>query len=429
MTAAGVVVPRRPHFRPRVPLGPGRRGKPVAAQPLSLTAAEGITRRLGLSMGLGGVIMGLVDLPEIIEQGRGTPAWWTPVAIALTFGFFPVLAGVSTRSSPAVIRAVAGLAAASYLCALAATPLALHPHMLDASSPWLYRMLSLGMLAAALAWPLPVSVGYLVVGATAVAFTNVYLLQRFTTVSALNDFGRALGLATLFLWCVTCARRAGARVDRESSAAGRRAAAAASSAARDHERARFAALIHDAVLSTLLDAARGESSARPTVVRRQAQSTLDQLDEIGVDVPGPDVLDARSAVIFLRSAVHEINPGIRFATRTWPGFDDLRMPVGIAGTLAAALGEAVRNSLRHAAVAGQPVHRTVICTISAGSIRLVFADDGVGFDVRQVPADRLGVSVSILGRMRQLSGGAGFVESQPGAGTTVTLVWGGNGNP
>ena len=259
--------------------------------------------------------------------------------------------------------------------------------------------------------------------------TNVFLIERFTAVSALNGLGRALGLSALFLWGVTCARRAGERVDRESARAGRRAAVAAGSVARDHERARFAALIHDAVLSTLLDASRGPEAGAPPndVVLRQAQSTLDQFDQIGVDRPGPDVLDAGSAVVFLRSAVHEINPGVRFATRTWPGFDDLRMPVGVAGTLAAALGEAVRNSLRHATIAGRPVHRTVTCTISAGSIRLVFVDDGAGFDVRQVQADRLGISVSILGRMRQLAGGAGFVESQPGEGTTVTLVWGGNG--
>jgi signal transduction histidine kinase len=73
------------------------------------------------------------------------------------------------------------------------------------------------------------------------------------------------------------------------------------------------------------------------------------------------------------------------------------------------------------------VQRTVTVTISAGGIRVVFRDDGAGFDMSQVPADRLGISVSILGRMRQLAGGAGFVESQPGEGTTVTLVWGSDG--
>ncbi len=399
----------------------------------SSTASEGITRRLGLSLGLGGIIMGLVAVPEIVQQGRTAPPWWPPLAAILTFGLFPVLAAVSLRSSPATIRAVAGLAAVSFLAALLTTPFAVQAHTVDGSSVWLYRMLPLGMIAAALAWPLAISVGYLVIGATGVALTNVYLVERTTGLAAASDFARAFGLSTLFLWCVICALRAGSRVGREAAVAQRRASASAASAARDYERARFAALIHDAVLSTFLEASRCEGKdAAPSdsggiVLQRQARATLDQLDDIRGDVRAPDVLDAPSAVVFLRATVHEINPGVRFATRTWPGFEDLRVPIAVAGTLAAALGEAVRNSLRHAANSGGPVRRTVVCTISAGGVRLVFTDDGVGFDVRRVPPDRLGVSLSILGRMCQLPGGAGFVESQPGEGTTVTLVWGGDG--
>ncbi|WP_216893617.1 sensor histidine kinase [Nocardia alni] len=396
---------------------------------------SGITRSLGLSLGLGGIIMGLVAIPEIVQQGRTAPPWWPPLAAVLTFGMFPVLAVLSVRSSPAVIRAASGLAAVSFLAALAITPFAVRAHTVDGSSVWLYRMLPLGMIAAALAWPLMMSVGYLVIGATGVALTNVYLVERTTGLAAASDFARAFGLSTLFLWCVVCALRAGARVERESMVAARRAAVSAASAARDYERSRFAALIHDAVLSTLLEASRcAARDAAPSepgemVLRRQARATLDQLDDIRGDVRAPEVLDVPSAVVFLRGTVHEIDPGVRFATRTWPGFDDLRMPVAIAGTLAAALGEAVRNSLRHASNSGAsdgPVHRTVVCTVSAGGVRLVCTDDGVGFDVRRVPPDRLGISVSILGRMQQLPGGAGFVESQPGEGTTVTLVWGGD---
>ncbi|RDI64879.1 signal transduction histidine kinase [Nocardia pseudobrasiliensis] len=402
------------------------RGRSTVEQDMSAVAFDRIIRRLGLSVGIGGVIMGLVDLPEITAQGEQAAAWWTPAAVALMFGMFPVLAAVSIAAATRWIRVVAGFTALSYLAALATTPFALHMHTIDATAVWLYRMVPLGVVAAAMAWSRRASIGYLVVSSAAAAFTNIFLLEDFTAASALAAFARSFGLSALFLWCATCTLTAAAHVDRESAIASRRAAAAAAAAARDHERARFAALIHDAVLSTLLDASRGGESSE--VLRRQAERTLEQLDEIRVEAHEPDVLDARASVIFLRSAVHEINPGVRFATRTWPGFDDLRMPVHVAATLAAALGEAVRNSLRHAAVPGRPVHRTVTCTISAGSIRLVFTDDGVGFDVRQVSADRLGISVSILGRMRQLSGGAGFVESQPGDGTTVTLVWGGDGS-
>ena len=70
-------------------------------------ASDRIIRRLAMSLGIGGVIMGLVDIPEIVEQGRDAPVWWTPLAAALAFGFFPVLALVSIRLSRTVIRVVA----------------------------------------------------------------------------------------------------------------------------------------------------------------------------------------------------------------------------------------------------------------------------------------------------------------------------------
>lgn len=408
VAAARVLIPDRVDTRPGAP------------------AVERILRRLGVSVGVGGIIMGLADVPEIAGQSRFTPIWWTPVATVLAFGLFPVLALVSVHARPRTIRIVSGCAAVSFLSAVATMLIWLDTHSIGANSVWLYRMLPLGVLAAAMAWPLLASAGYLLIGSAAVALTNIYLAEEFTAASVSSAFARALGLSALFLWCVVAALWAAARVDRESVAAGAQAAEAAAAIARDNESARFAALIHDAVLSTLLDASRGSEPSN--VLRRQAERTLEQLDEIRVESPEPDVLDAGAAVGFLRTAVHEVNPGIRFATRTWPGYDDLRMPVSAARTVAAALAEAVRNSLRHATVPGRRISRTVTCTISAGSIRVTFQDDGAGFDVAAVSADRLGISVSILGRMRQLAGGAGFVESLPGEGTTVTLVWGGDGD-
>ncbi|WP_280480505.1 ATP-binding protein [Nocardia cyriacigeorgica] len=179
------------------------------------------------------------------------------------------------------------------------------------------------------------------------------------------------------------------------------------------------------MLSTLLDASRGGTES--PVLRRQAERTLEQLDESRAGSGDPDHLDAQSAIGFLRSAVHEVNPGIEFTARRTAGFDDLRLPVTAASTIAAALAEAARNSLRHATVPDREVRRSVTVTVSAGGIRTEMRDDGAGFDQNRVPVDRLGISVSILGRMRQLAGGAAFVESQPGEGTTVTLVWGGDG--
>jgi signal transduction histidine kinase len=388
-------------------------------------ASDRILRRLGLTVGITGLIVAVVEFPDIANQSRSVAGGWTALVVGLALGWFPVLAVVSVWCSRRVIRAVAGAAAVSFLAAMAMIPFAYTAPVPDASSVWVYRVLALGVLVAGLAWRPPLSIIYLLVAAVEAALANQSVVPGATTWSLVGDFARAAGLCAMFLWCTTYALAAGARVDRESVIASRRAAAVAGAAARDRERARFAALIHDAVLSTLLDASRAGTES--PVLRRQAEHTLEQLDECRGDNTEPDRLDAQSAVGFLRSTLHEVNPGIRFTARRWAGRDDLRLPVGAAGTIAAALAEAVRNSLRHATVPGRVVHRTVTVTVSAGGIRVVFRDDGAGFDLDRVPADRLGISVSILGRMRQLAGGAGFVESQPGEGTTVTLVWGGDG--
>lgn len=392
----------------------------------SESAADRILHRLGLAIGIAGVIAAIVELPEIADQSRFVPVRWTVVEVVLAFGLFPVLAVVSVSLSARMIQRVAGAAAVSFLGATAVVPFVyVVPEALGSASLWLYRVLALGVLAAVLAWRPPLAVAYLVVGSAFSALANLVALEDTTALALLGYFARAAGLSALFLWCVIYARAAAARVDRESAIESSRAAAVAGAAARERERARFAALIHDAVLSTLLDASRAGTES--PVLRRQAERTLEQLDECRVGNSELDRLDAQSAIGFLRSAVHEVNPDTRFTARRWAGFDDLRLPVDAASTIAAALAEAVRNSLRHATVPGRAVRRTVTVTISAGGIRVVFRDDGAGFDLSEVPVDRLGISVSILGRMRQLPGGAGFVESEPGEGTTVTLVWGGNG--
>ncbi|WP_431954768.1 sensor histidine kinase [Nocardia lijiangensis] len=406
-------------------LGVSRRhDRSPTSESVASAGSDRILRRMGLAIGIAGVIVGIVELPEIADQSQAAPFHWTVVAVALAFGWYPVLALVSLGTNTRAIVLVARAAALSYLAAIATVPLSHDIHSVESTSAWLYRILALCVFTAGLGWRTRSALAYLVVGAAASACINIYVHSPFTLTSALGDFSRAGGLGALFVWCIGSAKNAAARVDRESELASTQAAAVAGAAARDRERSRFAALIHDAVLSTLLDASRGANSE---VLRRQAERTLRELDESRSGDQRTNRLDARSAIGFLRSAVHEVNPGIDFTARRWPGFDDLQLPVEVAGTIAAALSEAARNSLRHAGVPGRKVRRSTTVTVSAGGIRVVFTDDGAGFDLGSVPPDRLGVSVSILGRMRRLSGAAGFVESQPGEGTTVTLVWGGDG--
>lgn len=61
-------------------------------------------------------------------------------------------------------------------------------------------------------------------------------------------------------------------------------------------------------------------------------------------------------------------------------------------------------------------------------MRILVADDGKGFDTGAVPARRLGIKVSILGRMDSV-GGLARIESDGGRGTAVELLWPAGGTP
>jgi signal transduction histidine kinase len=80
--------------------------------------------------------------------------------------------------------------------------------------------------------------------------------------------------------------------------------------------------------------------------------------------------------------------------------------------LVAATGEAVRNAVRH----GAPPVRVLAEFGPRGAARVWVADHGPGFDLEQVPEDRLGVRDSIRGRMRRAGGRAMLAPGGGGRG-------------
>jgi signal transduction histidine kinase len=58
----------------------------------------------------------------------------------------------------------------------------------------------------------------------------------------------------------------------------------------------------------------------------------------------------------------------------------------------------------------------------AATVHIVVADDGRGFDVEEVPAERLGLRVSIRERLAKV-GGRAQIRTAPGEGTVVTILW------
>jgi signal transduction histidine kinase len=89
---------------------------------------------------------------------------------------------------------------------------------------------------------------------------------------------------------------------------------------------------------------------------------------------------------------------------------------GRVGAVVAAAREAMVNAAKHSGVAQVQVYAEV----EPDRLLVFIRDRGAGFDPTQVPADRLGLAQSVIGRM-QRNGGSAEVRSAPGEGTEVRL--------
>src|SRR5439155_22259535 len=79
--------------------------------------------------------------------------------------------------------------------------------------------------------------------------------------------------------------------------------------------------------------------------------------------------------------------------------------------------EAINNVAKHAMASAAEVS----LVYRTGEVELCLRDDGSGFDLRQVPADHLGVGI-----MRERAAAAGArldIESQAERGTRITVSW------
>ena len=84
--------------------------------------------------------------------------------------------------------------------------------------------------------------------------------------------------------------------------------------------------------------------------------------------------------------------------------------------LMAAAREAMLNAAHH----GKPAY-SIYMELNGDLLQIFVRDHGDGFDVDNLPVGHLGVSESILGRMKR-SGGTADIDSRPGWGTEVKLA-------
>jgi signal transduction histidine kinase len=179
--------------------------------------------------------------------------------------------------------------------------------------------------------------------------------------------------------------------------------------AREEERRRFAAHLHDSVLQTLalIQRQANDPDAVAKLARRQEHA-------LRAWMAGETDLSSATVGGALRDMVADVEDeqGIKVELTA---IGDTKLD-DRSEELIAAAREALRNSARHAP--GAPVN--VFLNINGHGIELFVRDDGPGFEFDAVPAERRGLRDAVIGRM-SLTGGSAVVESTPGEGTEIVL--------
>ncbi len=373
---------------------------------ITMVAGAAAIAFLGISIGPIQAVSGLID-----------PVY-TIVAVAIVFGMPVALALVAPFLRLRAMRIVLGIYAIAFLVVVLLWLPALHGRQLpDGVSPWTVEVTALATVPAALAWRPALGVSYLVVNSIIIAPVRYFTGDMTDVVTPLQFAFFTLTFAAIFTVIAYVAVRSAAALDAATEQARATASRAAAGAARRQEQARLDALVHDAVMGTLYYASRGDSALDPAV-RRQAAVTLAQLQDLRQSSGDTRAVSSQEFAARMRSVVLEISPSVTF---TAIGDRAPEVPGGVAAALAEATAEAVRNSVGHAG--GPTVDRQVTVELDTDRIRVLIADTGRGFDPGDVPPHRLGILVSIRGRMEAVRGGRAEIDARVGDGARVLLEW------
>jgi signal transduction histidine kinase len=368
--------------------------------------------------GVGAIVFGLLAAGDITRDSAELVPAFTWFSVTLFCGLPIAMAGFAQWGS---VRVVRGLARAHTIVALAIIilwmPFDIGGPIPGGGAPWILNMVAVAAASVVVAWRTSIVWGYIVVLATTGAALRFAALGFTDAIIPLEDGLSMIEFSIVLAMLLVVALRIGRQRDAALASAVVEAQSAAAASSRARQRSRFAALVHDDVLTTLLAAA--QSSVRAQAIDQSAVRSIARLDSF-ISTPSPDVpLDAALLEIEVRSAVTDVVDGVTF----YGSFEEFAgdVPGTVVLAITGALAEASRNSVRHAGRG--PVRRQVRMHAGAEFVRIEFADDGAGFDPTEAEKrNRFGLRSGIVERMLAV-GGHARAESAPGAGTVVAIGW------
>jgi signal transduction histidine kinase len=366
------------------------------------------------------VISWLPSVPYARTELVRAQWWWVAVFCTGLVGTTVLMVIRAARTQS--VRAPAVAYALLTLGAVATAPWGL-PEVPTAREPWIWWLIGPSVVCAAiwagLAW------------GTAYGAVLGFCFAVFRTTSAggsadlrtaisqgLFAPAAALAIAAVALGMLKAARRA----DDLAQAAYAREGAAAMDRALAAERDQLDRLVHDDVLTTLTAAAHVQDGAAVEATKSLASATLVKLDELCYKAETDGAVTLSGLVQLAQTSALQVSPAVLFGTALPESLDGERLPAAAAEALLASTREALRNAVRHARARHVAVNWRAIREGPLLRVSSRVEDDGAGFEIGSVPADRLGLRLSMAERMRD-AGGTCSVSSEPGVGTTVELAW------
>lgn len=382
-----------------------------------------VLRVLSVAFGVGAIVFAPLAGADIAQQWAEAEPVWTVAALVLVYGI-PIVLGLlalTRRIGPTGMKRWSGAVAVGYILCLATHPLAVgwRGYPPESDAPWLFGVSAIGTSAAAVAWR--PTVAWIAALGVALLIAGVRLATGSGPVAipALQDALYAVFFTAVFTALVIVALRASAELDSASASGAARLRDAAAARAEATERRRLAALTHDRVLVALSAAANADPVVRADAPLQAARALAD-MERFRSAPPDDAELSARAVAIRIRSLTAELAPDCFVTTDLR---DDVSMPAAATEAIVEAASEAVRNSVAHADRPPARTHRSVHIRTTGGGVEISVLDDGRGFDLDAVARDRVGLRVSVLGRLRSLPGGSAEVHSTPGGGTRVVIAW------
>lgn len=237
-----------------------------------------------------------------------------------------------------------------------------------------------------------------------------------------RDAAIALGwiLATVFgYWLSASLPRAARRIH----SIGRAHRAERQASEIEAQRRQGARLLHDTVLATLTLLAHSGVGVAASALQQQAGEDARLLRQLRLGAsPAPhssgdyNLYPAKEAPLGTTLESVKQRFGRIGLEVSWHGTGQVLLPSEVLDAFLLALAECLENVRRHSGVTD--AHVTI--TDDESSVRAMVTDAGVGFDLKDIDAARLGFKDSVVARLQEVGGNARLFSS-PGAGTTVVL--------